>query len=217
MEEEFDVKKIIQKEKKEKESKEERALLIQRAIAFIVDMFLISMIVSIISIPFIDNAKVEDIENQTISLTQSYMNQEISISEYTTTYQNNYYKLARLSGPVTLLTIFFNVLYFVVYQVYKKGQTLGKKLLKIRVISEEGELNYNQMIFRSLISNFILVNVITFLFMIFASKSVYFYVSMMFESIQYIIVLVSAIMIVTRKDGCAIHDKLVHTKVIREK
>ena len=116
---------------------------------------------------------------------------------------------------ISLITIALNILYFVVYQLYNKGQTIGKKLMKIKIISTDGELFMNQMIFRAFIANFILVDLISFLFMLTKSKELYFYGTGIFQFIQYIIVIVSVFMIMFRKDGCSIHDKLVHTKVIR--
>ena len=88
--------------------------------------------------------------------------------------------------------------------------------MKIRVVSKDGDLSMNQMIFRTFISNFVLINIIGFIFMLFSNKDVYFYVIMSTSLIQYLIVIISIFGIVNKKDGCAIHDKLVHTEVIRE-
>lgn len=131
-------------------------------------------------------------------------------------YANIYYKLARNSGIVSLITILFNVLYFIVYQIYAKGQTLGKKMLKIKVVSNDGELFMNQMIFRAFIANFILFDIINFGIMLFSPKSIYLYLTVFVEIIQWIIVIVSIIMVMNREDGCAVHDRLAHTMVVRE-
>jgi uncharacterized RDD family membrane protein YckC len=58
---------------------------------------------------------------------------------------------------LSLITILIEVLYFVVFQLYNGGQTFGKKITKIKVVSESNDLTMNQMIFRSLLSNYILV------------------------------------------------------------
>ena len=87
--------------------------------------------------------------------------------------------------------------------------------MKIKVISDDGELFVNQMIYRSLLSNFILMDLICFGLMLFSPKNIFFFGSVIVEFIQYIIVLISAIMIMRKNDGCAIHDKLAHTTVVR--
>ena len=192
------------------------ALFVQRLVAFLIDVLLVSLIASFISAPFVNVEKISALEKKTSELMIQLQSEEISITDYSMQYIDIYYKLARYSGISSIIVIFLNVLYFVVFQVYNKGQTLGKKFVKIRVISENGELSYNQMIFRSFISNFILVDIIMFIFMIFSSKEIYFWATIVFQGLQYIVVFISIIMIMNHKDGRAIHDKIVQTKVLRE-
>ena len=202
---------------KKEESEVKKALFLQRFLAFIIDMFLISFIASLITTPFIDTDKTAKLEKESVELMEHLQDENVDYQEYVDQYISVYYKLTRATGIDTIVSILFSVLYFVVYQVLAKGQTFGKKLMKIRVVSKEGDLSFNQMIFRSFLSNFILVNLLSFIFMLFASKRVYFYVSGCFLMIQYAIVLISAVMIMNRKNGEAIHDKIAHTMVIREK
>ena len=194
-----------------------KALLFQRFVAFCIDMLLISFVASLISTPFMDTDKIEKLEQQEIEIVQNYREGTIDMETYLIEYPNLNYKLARNSGILSIVTILLEVLYFAVYPVYRKGQTFGKKLMKIRVVSEDGDsLTMNQMIFRSFLANFILMHLISFIFMLSNSKDVYFYSVGIVEIIQYVIVFLSAIMIMRKKDGRAIHDKLVHTTVIRE-
>ena len=202
---------------KKEESEVKKALFLQRFLAFIIDMFLISFIASLITTPFIDTDKTAKLEKESVELMEHLQDENVDYQEYVDQSLSVYYQLTRATGIDTIVSILFSVLYFVVYQVLAKGQTFGKKLMKIRVVSKEGDLSFNQMIFRSFLSNFILVNLLSFIFMLFASKRVYFYVSGCFLMIQYAIVLISAVMIMNRKNGEAIHDKIAHTMVIREK
>lgn len=196
--------------------KEEKAYFVQRLAAFIIDMFLVTFVVSLISSPFIDSKKIQKLENNMIKVTEKFQKNEISVNDYLSEYSSIYYKIQRNSGVVSFLSIIVYILYFVVYQIYAKGKTFGKKLMKIKIVSDDGDLSMNQMIFRSFISNFILLNIISFALMLFSSKSIYFYVVFVLELIQYIIVFISVIMILNSKNGLAIHDKIVHTRVLRE-
>ena len=197
-------------------SDDKRALFIQRLIAFIIDMVLVLFITSIISTPFVDSKKVEKLEKEQKQIIQKFQKQEIDVDQYYISYSDNYYKLTRNTGMVSLITILVEIIYFVVFQLYNKGQTLGKKIMKIRILSNDGDLFMNQMIYRSLISNFILMHIITFILMLFSPKEVFIILSFIVEIIQYIIMFISVIMISSKKGGYAIHDKLAHTKVIRE-
>ena len=203
--------------KKGNKNKEQtKALFLQRFFAFIIDMLIVSFVVSLVTSPFIDTKKISKLEEKSIEVVQKFQQNEVNTTEYLKEYADIYYKLSRNSGMISLITILFNVLYFVVYQIYAKGQTFGKKLLKIRVISKDGELFMNQMIFRAFIANFILFDIINFGVMLFSPKSIYLYLIVFVEIIQWIITIISIIMIMNRKDGCAIHDRLVHTMVVRE-
>ena len=73
----------------------------------------------------------------------------------------------------------------------------------------------NQMIFRSLIINSILVEMIVLGFIILASSDVYFYGVGIFEGIQYLVMLISVFMVMFREDGRGLHDLIAHTKVVK--
>ena len=192
-----------------------KALLLQRFLAFVIDMFLILIVASLISTPFVDTERLEKIEKQEFETLEKFQNEEIDAKTYIDTYSSLYYKSKRESGLVSIITIFLEVAYFVVYQIYKKGQTIGKKLMKIKVVSDDGELSSNQMIYRSFIANFIIFSLLSFVFMLFGPKDIFFHVSIVFECIQFLILLISAIMIMKSENGKAIHDRLAHTTVIR--
>ena len=198
-----------------KDKKEEKALFIQRFMAFIIDILLVTIVAAIISTPFVDVDESDKLQKKTMQIMEKFNSKKITANEYINEYKDTYYKIQRNNGLVSIVTIFLNVLYFVVFQLYNKGQTIGKKLMKIRVVSDDGELFVNQMIYRSLLSNFILMDLICFGLMLFSPKNIFFFGSVIVEFIQYIIVFISVIMIMRKNDGRAIHDKLAHTTVVR--
>lgn len=188
---------------------------IRRFAAYVIDYILIMIIVSLLSTPFVDVEKVETIEKESTQIIEQYQNGEISIDEYVQRYSSVYYGLSRTTGVMTFITIIIGVLYYVVLQLYNKGQTFGKMFMKIKVISTDGDLSMNQMIFRALIANFILSNILNFALITFTSKNVFMGVSVTISMIQYIVMFISLIMLTT-KDGRTIHDRIAHTKVVGE-
>ena len=192
-----------------------KAFFVQRLGAFLIDMFIVTFLASLIAVPFSSINKNDNTEEKIIELMEQYQNQEIVDDDFVAQMTDLYYQSARSSGLISLITIGVYLLYFVVYQMMKKGQTIGKKLMKIRVVSDVGELNMNQLLFRAFIADFILVELISFILMLFASKSSYIYSVFLVESIQYLIVVISIFMIMNKRDGRAIHDKIAKTTVIR--
>ena len=192
-----------------------KALFVQRLGAFLIDMLIVSFIASFFAVPFVNTDKNDRTDQQIIELMEKYQNQEIVDTDFVTQMSDLYYKSARNSGLVSLISIGVYLLYFVVYQMKKNGQTIGKKFMKIKVVSDTGELTMNQLLFRAFIADFILVEIIAFILMLFASKNSYVYSVFLVNGIQYLIVIVSVFMIMNKNDGRAIHDKIANTTVIR--
>ncbi|MBQ3297270.1 MAG: RDD family protein [Bacilli bacterium] len=196
--------------------KTKKAYFVQRLIAFLIDILLVYTITSIVAMPFVDTKESKKVNEEINELLDQTTKQEITTREFADRNMDLSYRVARKNGIISLITLVMNILYFMVFQLYNKGQTIGKQIMKIRVKSDHGELTMNQMIFRAFIANSILLDLITFMFMLSNSRLVYFYGITTFSTLQYSITLISIFMILIRKDGCAIHDLLVHTKVVKE-
>ncbi len=200
----------------EKDNKEaEKALFIQRLFAYVIDVFIISFIAGLLASPFINTEQYNKYSNELTEMTQKFVSNEITSEDYLIQSETITYNLSRLNGPIVFITVVLGVLYFIVFQVYNSGKTIGKKIMGIKIISEDGDLTINQMIFRSFIANSILVNIINVILLITMNKTGYFYTYGSFELIQYVITIVSLFMVMFSKEGKAIHDRLVHTKVVR--
>lgn len=205
----------IKEIEKEEKVEAEKALFIQRLFAYLIDIVIISFIASLIAIPFVDAEQYNKYSKDLKEMTQKFTTNEINSEDYLIQSETLTYNISKLGCPITFITVVLGVLYFVVFQVYNAGKTIGKKIVGIKVVSEDGNININQMIFRSFIANSILLNIINIVLLITMNKSGYIYTYGCFELVQYTITVVSLFMVMFSKDGKAIHDRLVHTKVVR--
>lgn len=207
---------IENSELKIEDSNKEKAMFIQRLCAYFIDIIIVSFVATLIAYPFTNNGRVEELNEEANSIMEKYVGNEIDLIEYTVEYANITYDLSKCMGAESLVTIAVGILYYAVFQLYMGGRTLGKMALKIKVVSTTGnDLTMNQMIFRSFIANSLLLNILSMIFIIFSGRETYFYCYGIFSLIQDLIVFISLLTIMYGKNGLAVHDKLVHTKVIR--
>ena len=197
------------------EDKSRKALFVQRLCAFIFDMLLVSLIASFITTPFLNSDKIHELEKKEQELIINIQSNDFKNNSFFLEYSDFFYQYSRSMGIVSIANILFKVLYFIVYQIYNNGQTIGKKIMKIKIVSDSGELLMNQMILRSMLNNFIFVDLSTFIFMLFSPKKYYMSLIGIVYFAHYLLLLVSIFMLIYRKDGRTIADRFVYTKVIR--
>ena len=206
----------MKKNKEEVEIYREKALFIQRFVAFLLDIMIVLFISSFAILPVVNQTNLEKLSLESEELAKNLKEEKIDAETYLNQSLDINYEISRQNGLSTIITIIIYILYFVVFQFYNKGQTLGKKLMKIQVVpTEKKELSLNQLLLRATINNFILFDTIILLFTIFGGRNLYIGSVYVFESIQYILILVSAIMIMIRKDGRGVEDFVAKTQVLR--
>ena len=197
-------------------AKGEKALFVQRFIAFLLDIFILSSIASLISYPFLDAKSIDKLNKNSSEVIEKYTTGEIDMDTYVDEVKGISYQLSQKQGVVSLVTLFLAVLYFIVYQYYNNGQTIGKKLMKIKVVSStDKEITMNSFIFRSLIVNSILVDMISFAIVIFGNETAYFYGVAICGIIKYTLLLISGFMVMWSKSGLGLHDRIAHTTVVK--
>ena len=205
------------KDDKDGKQKDKKASFRKRLCAYLIDIFVVSLLASLIVVPFIDAESVEKLNKNMTDVTEAYLNNEINEMTYLSESESINYQLAKLTGTLTFVTIIIKMLYFIVFQLYNKGQTLGKSMFGICVKSNDEVLTTNQMILRTFIVDSIFYSIIGFALMVFASSSAYFYGNLLFESVQSIIMVICACMVAFRKDKRGLHDIVSCTSVVEIK
>ena len=95
------------------------------------------------------------------------------------------------------------------------GQTIGKKIMKIRVVNKDNSnVGHGILIFRTAVIYGVIESIISLIILQFISSNMYLYVITPLEFLQYAFVLISLFMIMFRKDGKGLHDILFKTKVV---
>lgn len=188
-----------------------------RLIAYIIDILLVSIICSGIMFLIPENKNYSKYVKEYEQIQTDFIKAKISKEEYINKSSDIIYDIDYSNVVPMIIEIILIILYFVVFQFYNKGQTLGKKLMKLRVISiGNTNITLNQMACRSLIINAILINILILATLLFLGRNYYYYISSGLQGIAGIIVFITLIMILFRKDGRGLHDVTAGTKVVQE-
>ena len=205
----------IKEENKVKNSPDIKAMFSQRVLAFLIDLVLLSMITSLITmfIPMNDTAtKLYEEQNRVL---EDYVAGNVPMEEYVNQMFDLGYDISKQTVIISIVGVVISLLYYVVYPCYNNGQTFGKKLMKIKIKkTNDKELTMNDLLVRSMINNSILVNIINVILVLFLSKNIFLSASSLVSSIQYIVLIISLIMIAFTKNAQGLHDKVVHTEVV---
>lgn len=187
----------------------------RRVLAYVLDFFLVSFLAALISMPFLNYNSIDNLSRNATEVLNEAASNEEDIDAYFSTTSSLYYKLNKSIGLTSFLQIVLCVLYFVVYQFYNNGQTIGKKLLKIRVVSNNQEnLTIDNYIYRAFIVNSVLANILSFIFLLFFKEDLWFTSTFFVSSLNYAVLAVCLIMITLNKSGCGLHDIVSNTKVV---
>lgn len=158
-----------------------------------------------------------DITNEINNITNDYKNGDITIEEYTDKVLPLNYELTKRKLPANIATVVVFIGYYIIFAYFNKGQTLGKKLCKIKVVNTKGE---RPSIWNMLVRSLFIYGIITSLYSI---VSIYFldmkdfnYSVSVISVIEGMILVVCTIMIMYKKDGRGLHDIIANTNVIRE-
>ncbi len=192
----------------------EKAYFYKRFLAYLIDIILVSIVATIIALPF-RTESIKKVDNEIVDLTFKMMKENKNTKVYAVQLDSLMYQKAKLDGIANIIIILISVTNFIVYQEITKGQTVGKKIMKIRIIKNDGrELTFNDLILRNLLNNSIIFDILLAVFALMGRKI---YINS-YKSISFIsslLIIVSVFMIAIRKDGRSVMDLLANTRVVK--
>jgi len=203
----------------------------RRISAFLIDIFLVTFISTIFSSisyvnPFIGNYKVAYDEYREIYKSESesvLTNPTIkNVVDYSNKMSKQIYKIDYSMLFNNIYYLVFSFLYFVLFAYFTNGQTLGKKLFKLKVVRQDGEkVKLSNLMLRTLLSGssiFMGVNIIVviqLLLLMIPQNQAYFYAILFSSMISYIIEIIGLVLLFS-KEHRSLDDIIGSTKVIDE-
>ena len=193
-----------------------KATFTSRLVAYIIDFIIVSLIANIIIQGF-TTKKIENLNNELESTITEYTKGELQVNEYIKKTNNLTYKIEKESMPINIVYIVIYIGYFIIFQFLNKGQTVGKKLMKIKVLNkDEKNVSLTGIIIRALFINQILSNLLLILIVAFLPKKAFFSTYYLIVGIQYLFLIITSIMMLYTKDKLALQDLMSKTIVVKE-
>lgn len=159
---------------------------------------------------YLENTDNEDLSEKDIKKIKTELKEE-----YEEKIKNYSYKLSKLSSIQKIISMLCILLYFVVFQYYFNGQTLGKKIMKIQIVSNnEKQLTILNYFIRSLILNELVINIISIICILILNKNNYLIYSQIIYYVTYVLEMTIIFMIMFDKNNRGLHDFASNTKVI---
>ena len=139
------------------------------------------------------------------------------VEVYSESYVENNYKLAQMNTVNSVTSIILTIIYFVVIQYFTKGQTVGKKLFKYRIKTNDLErVTINNLLLRSLIITDIIWASIRLYCLYTMDAYGYDTATFYLNNIMYLVLFISLLFVIYRKDKRALQDLFAGTRVIEE-
>lgn len=193
-----------------------KALFSQRFVAFMIDLILVSFITSLVTAIIPTNSSIDKLYDQQVKIVENYTNQKITMQEYVNQLVDINYDIAKQTGIITLVSIAISLLYYVLYVYKNDGQSIGKKMMKIKIQKKdkEKELTMNDLLFRTMILQGTLVSIIGFCTILFLDKDTYLATNSLLNLIQYSILIISFFLVAFTKERQGLHDMVAKTEVV---
>ena len=173
--------------------------------------------------------KYEKLENKYENAKEKYKDKKITKKKYNeiknsyNDYKKGYekqikkfnYEISKNSVISTIISIAIVIAYFGIFQFSMNGQTVGKKLMKLKVVkNKKGELNIFNYLIRCAILNGVIINLALIIFVNIFSANDFYMANYIVSNIQAIVEILILIMIFMTSDARGLHDYLAGTKVI---
>ena len=190
----------------------------KRIIAYLIDIVIVTSLSTMLTYFLPENKEYNESMEEYTALVNEFANDSIEQEEFFQKSNDLMYTINRSSITTTIVTTVLTIFYFVVFTYFMNGQTVGKKLMKIKIVSNDRKkLTMNNYLIRGLLINSILMNVLGIVIILGLNKSTYLKVNDTLTYVYLFMMVLTLGMILFREDKRGLHDILANTKVINAK
>ena len=189
----------------------------KRLLAYLIDLFIFSFLVSLVVVAFKldENQVLVNLTKQENVLAEQYLEGSMTFSNYVTEYSKVNYLIDKKEVLVNIVNTVLLIILYVFIPFFLKGQTLGKKLSKIKIVkTNDKKLDLNTLMIRAILINYIGYMLMTLGLVFILKDTSYFITSLILSIFEFLLVIISAFMVLYKSEKRGIHDYITNTKVV---
>lgn len=184
-------------------------LAIKRFLAYLIDMLIVFVFVF-----FINMMLPNEYDNKISNLNQQLNENKVDTETYFISYKHLLHEHDKQDLILNISTTILLISFFVLVPYYFKGQTIGQKILKIKLVpNDDDKFMLDDLIGRSVINNGLGYMIFMFIILYITSDNVYFILINLLAFLQFIVVIISAFMVSYSYEHLSIADKFTNTRI----
>jgi len=195
------------------------ATFFQRLGAYILDSIIISLIFALVCQGLPTNET--EAAKRFAELDKQLQAGEITEAEYLEAYTDSELLYDYQKGSIWTngISVALTIAYFVIFQYMNKGQTIGKKLMKIRVVDKNTQepITIIKGLLRTVFILSIFSGTIGILLLYIVNKQYYIQTFGIIYMLEAIFIITTMMFMIYKKDGRGLHDIMTNTVVIKER
>lgn len=191
-------------------------MTLKRIFAYLIDIFIVSILVNLILyLPFLKNTQERYLETSNEYFEEIFNSTSGSSDLTEEELIKTVYNFQKDTQAINILTVGVSFIYFGVIAFICNGQTLGKKILKIKVAPVKGDkLNPQLFILRAIIICNIIPRIAIIIITNYGGMTTWYTLYNIINNLQNVINFVIIGFIIFRDDERGLHDLICNTKVI---
>lgn len=196
---------------------------LKRLIAYFLDMLIVTIIASaIFALCFNDNYrkfnKASDEYLNTIKNLVQEQKGNIDRAKLEEKTKKTNYEFIKAGTTQTIIILTVEIIYFIFVQYFSNGQTIGKKVMKLRIKQiGEDKLNAGLFVLREAILFVIPIKIIDLICLISTNMNTYLKINSLTSNLESLVMIVIIALIIFRADGRGLHELASKTEIVQEK
>ena len=182
-------------------------IAVKRMLAYLIDMALIFIIVSLIKLALPINQYEIELNN----LNEKYLEQKITIDDYFNESIILAHNIDKNNLGINIIGTVLIVIFFVIIPFMSNGQTIRQKILKIKTTKKNIQLE--DYVGRAVIINGLGYMFFMFIILYLTNDNIYFILINLLGFFQILVVIINAFMVLYSKNRQGIADKFTGTRI----